>query len=78
MDKIDKAIPDLDTIEKSIILSSHIRMTIMLLLEQHNSLIITELQKLLNETPGNLDYHVKKLEQNDLVKKNQVFLINVF
>ena len=37
-------------------------MTIMLLLQQHNSLVISELHHLLNESPGNLDYHIKQLE----------------
>ena len=49
---------DIEKIEKSIILSSPIRMTIILLLKDHNSITIKEIQTLLRETRGNLDYHI--------------------
>lgn len=42
-------------------------MTIMLLLQQHTSLVISELQHLMNESPGNLDYHIKQLENENLL-----------
>ena len=42
-------------------------MTIMLLLQQHTNLIISELQHLMNESPGNLDYHIKQLENENLI-----------
>ena len=41
----------------------------MLLLEQHQRIMITELQHLIKETAGNLDYHIKQLEKEDLVAK---------
>lgn len=67
-------IPLIGEIEKSVILSSPIRMTIMLLLEQHHSIIVSELQKLIKETPGNLDYHIKQLEkENYLISKPGLF-----
>ena len=45
-----------------------IRLTIMILLLTHKKINFTELQKLLNLTPGNLDHHVKKLEKAGYVK----------
>lgn len=60
-------IPLIEEIEKSVILSSPIRMTIMLLLEQHKNIIVSDLQKLIKETPGNLDYHIKQLEKENYV-----------
>ena len=45
-----------------------IRLTIMVLLLTHKKINFTELQKLLNLTPGNLDHHLKKLEKAGYVK----------
>ena len=44
------------------------RLTIMILLFIHKKINFTELQKLLNLTPGNLDYHLRKLERAHLIK----------
>ena len=44
------------------------RLTIMILLLNHKKINFTELQKLLDLTPGNLDHHVKKLEKAGYVK----------
>ncbi|MHA1945337.1 MAG: transcriptional regulator [Candidatus Hodarchaeales archaeon] len=48
--------------------SPSIRLTIMILLLNHKKINFTELQKLLNLTPGNLDHHVKKLEKAGYIK----------
>lgn len=40
----------------------------MILLLNHNKVNFTELQKLLQLTPGNLDHHLKKLEAANYVK----------
>ena len=45
-----------------------IRLTIMILLLTHKKVNFTELQKLLNLTPGNLDHHLTKLEKAGYVK----------
>ena len=45
-----------------------IRLTLMILLLTHKKINFTELQKLLNLTPGNLDHHLKKLEKAGYVK----------
>jgi DNA-binding MarR family transcriptional regulator len=44
------------------------RLTIMLLLYLHKKVGFTELQKLLQLTPGNLDHHLRKLEQVGYIK----------
>ena len=40
----------------------------MLILYGHKKAGFTELQKLLEITPGKLDHHIRKLEENDFVK----------
>lgn len=49
------------------------RLTIMLLLYLHKKAGLTELRKLLQLTPGNLDHHVRKLQQAGYVKTCHVF-----
>lgn len=44
----------------------------MLLLYLHKRVGFTELQKLLQLTPGNLDHHVRKLEEVGYVKTRHV------
>ncbi|MFW9994309.1 MAG: transcriptional regulator [Candidatus Odinarchaeota archaeon] len=44
------------------IFTTSYRLTIMILLHNHKRINFTEVQKLLHLTPGNLDHHVKKLE----------------
>jgi DNA-binding transcriptional ArsR family regulator len=43
-------------------------LTIMLLLYLHKKVGFTELQKLLQLTPGNLDHHLRKLTQAGYIK----------
>ena len=45
------------------VFSQSSRLTIMLLLTSHKQAKFTEIQKLLKLSPGNLDHHLKKLEQ---------------
>lgn len=49
------------------------RLTIMLLLYLHKKAGLIELRKLLQLTPGNLDHHVRKLQQAGYVKTRHVF-----
>ncbi len=48
------------------------RLTIMLILSLHRKAGILELRKLLQLTPGNLDHHIRKLEQAGYVKTPHV------
>jgi len=57
-----------DLIRKDEIFSTQPRFSIMLLLYLHQKVGFTELQKLLELTPGNLDHHIRKLEEAGLVK----------
>ena len=50
------------------IFTTSIRLTIMLLLHSHKKVLFSELQKLLQLTPGNLDHHIKTLENANYVK----------
>ena len=50
------------------VFSSATRLTIMLILFFYKKTGFTELQKLLNITPGTLDYHIKKLENENYVR----------
>ena len=57
------------------ILGPSIPLSIMLLLYTHKRVKFMVLQKLLEATPGNLDYHLKKLVQADYVEiSKQLFL----
>ncbi|MHA2295286.1 MAG: transcriptional regulator [Candidatus Hodarchaeales archaeon] len=51
-----------------------IRLTIMLLLVNHRKIGFSELQKLLHMTPGNLNHHVKKLEEAEYVRTRKSLL----
>ena len=56
------------------IFSSPIRLTTMIILHIHKKVAFTELIKLLHQTPGKLDYHIKYLEKEQLViRKTQLF-----
>lgn len=48
------------------------RLTIMLVLYLHKRVRFKDMQKLLQITPGNLDHHVRKLEQAGYVKTRHV------
>lgn len=61
-----------DVLDKGGIFSAQQRFTIMLLLYLHKRAGFTELQKLLGLTPGNLDHHVRKLEEVGYVKTRHV------
>jgi len=62
----------LDLMEERGIFSAQQRFTIMLLLYLHKKVGFTELQKLLQLTPGNLDHHVRRLEDVGYVKSRHV------
>ena len=66
-------ISEIKNIEKSVILSSTVRMTIMLLLRRHKEVKLSDLRKLIKETSGNLDYHIKQLEKENLVLRKPGF-----
>jgi DNA-binding MarR family transcriptional regulator len=67
----DEAGP-LEIFEKRSIFSAQQRFTIMLLLYLHKKAGFTELQRLLQLTPGNLDHHVRRLEEAGYVKTRHV------
>jgi DNA-binding MarR family transcriptional regulator len=51
------------------------RLSIMLIVFTHKSVFVTELQKGLKLTPGNLDYHLQILENAGYInKKPRIFL----
>ena len=54
------------------IFSAPHRLTIMLLLYLHRRAKFKDMQKLLRLTPGNLDHHVRKLEEAGYVKTRHV------
>ena len=62
----------LETFVKGGIFSAQQRFTIMFLLYLHKKAGFTEVQKLLGLTPGNLDHHVRKLEEVGYVKTRHV------
>ena len=62
----------LEIFEKGGIFSAQQRFTIMLLLYIHKKAGFTEVQKLLQLTPGNLDHHVRRLEEAGYVKSRHV------
>jgi DNA-binding MarR family transcriptional regulator len=55
-------------IEKGKLFSTQPRFSIMFLLYLHRKVGFTELQKLLGLTPGNLDHHIRKLEDAGFLK----------
>ncbi len=62
----------LETFVKGGVFSAQQRFTIMLLLYLHKKAGFTEVQKLLGLTPGNLDHHIRKLEEIGYVKTRHV------
>lgn len=62
----------LDIPDGSGVFSAQQRFTIMLLLYLHKKAGFTEVQKLLQLTPGNLDHHVRKLEEVGYVKTRHI------
>ena len=54
------------------VFSSQQRFTIMLILYLHKKAGFTELQRLLGLTPGNLDHHVRRLEEEGYVRAHHV------
>ena len=63
----------LEILEKEEIFSAPPRLTIMLLLYLHRKTGFTEMQKLLQLTPGNLDHHIRKLKQFGYVITRKAF-----
>jgi DNA-binding MarR family transcriptional regulator len=57
-----------EILEKGEIFSAPHRLTIMLVLYLHRKAGFTELQRLLKLTPGNLDHHIRKLQEAGYVK----------
>ena len=68
----EKEVESFEIFDKGGIFSAQQRFTIMLLLYLHKRAGFTELQKLLQLTPGNLDHHVRKLEEVGYVKTRHV------
>jgi len=62
----------LDVLERGEIFTAQHRFTIMFLLYLHRKIGFTELQKLLDLTPGNLDHHLKKLAEIGYVKTSHI------
>lgn len=62
----------LDIPDSGGVFSAQQRFTIMLLLYLHKRAGFTEVQKLLQLTPGNLDHHVRKLEEAGYVKTRHI------
>jgi len=57
-----------EVLGKNEIFSAPHRLTIMLVLYLHRKARFIDLQKLLHLTPGNFDYHVRKLKQAGYVR----------
>lgn len=68
----EKVVEPLELPERQGIFSAQQRFTIMLLLYLHKSAGFTELQKLLGLTPGNLDHHLRKLEEVGYIKTRHI------
>ena len=62
----------LDVLERGEIFTAQHRFTIMFLLYLHRKVGFTELQRLLDLTPGNLDHHLKKLAEAGYVKTSHI------
>ena len=77
-DKIDSDIFSKINSEKNKIFSSLPRFTIMLILITNKKSKIIDLSKTLNFTSGNLDHHLKILEENKMLKKNSQLFQNRF
>ncbi len=58
---------------KNEIFTTSVRLTIMILLHTHKKVNFSELQKLLQLTPGNLDHHIKKLENVKYIRTYKQF-----
>lgn len=72
-EKKEKKLKDL-TSEENKIFSVMPRFALMLLLHSYRSVKIKDLSKTLDLTPGNIDHHLRILEENKLVvKKMQIF-----
>jgi DNA-binding MarR family transcriptional regulator len=69
---VDESPDPLKVLEKGSIFHAQQRFTIMLILYLHKKAGFTELQNLLSLTPGNLDHHVKKLEEEGCVKTRHI------
>ena len=61
-----------EVLDREGVFSAQQRFTIMLLLYLHKKVGFTELQKLLQLTPGNLYHHISKLEEVGYVKTRHV------
>ena len=68
----EKEIEPLERFDERRIFSAQQRFTIMLLLYLHKRAGFSELQELLQVTPGNLDHHIRKLEEVGYVKSRYV------
>ncbi|MFX0173435.1 MAG: transcriptional regulator [Candidatus Hodarchaeota archaeon] len=53
---------------------SSVRFTIMLILTVHTTATFSEIQNLLNLTPGRLDYHLNQLVTNNLIIRKKAFI----
>jgi DNA-binding MarR family transcriptional regulator len=62
----------LEVLERGEIFSAQHRFTIMFLLYLHKKAGFTELQRLLELTPGNLDHHLRRLAEAGYVKTRHV------
>ena len=62
----------LDVLERGEIFTAQHRFTIMFLLYLHRKVGFTELQRLLDLTPGNLDHHLRKLAEVGYVKMSHI------
>jgi DNA-binding MarR family transcriptional regulator len=62
----------LDFFEKGDIFSAQHRFTIMFLLYLHRRVGFMELQRLLGVTSGNLDHHLRKLDEAGYVKTSYI------
>ncbi|MHA1169777.1 MAG: transcriptional regulator, partial [Candidatus Hodarchaeales archaeon] len=61
-----------DLLEEGEAFSAQPRFTIMFLLYLHRKIGFTELAKVLNLTPGNLNYHIKQLKKAGLVQDRKI------
>lgn len=78
-DNLDpKKLSDL-TSEENKIFSSLPRFTIMMILHSNKKAKITDLAKTLNLTSGNLEHHIKMLEEHKMIeRKMQLFHTRVY
>lgn len=71
-DSIHLSFPDLLD-KKFEIFSSHVRLSIMLILHSYQKVKITDLQKAFSITSGKLEHHINALENDELLKKEPDF-----